>query len=72
MENQKQHDILSEDCACLKNMPFNVVLKQWLNEAVRASNAYDFIREKGLLGEFLCEHKSTECVNNVHLRYTDV
>lgn len=46
-------DELYEVCMCMQGMSFDVVFRQWLNEVVKNRDAYEFIRKKGLWGEFL-------------------
>ena len=49
MEQIKPYEV----CMCMQGMPFDVVFRQWLNEVAKKRDAYEFIREKGLWGEFL-------------------
>lgn len=56
MENIIDHELL-EAAKHLYTMPLDVVLIEWLNEAVKARKAYTFIKEKGLYSEFLTHSK---------------
>lgn len=44
--------------ACIQGMPFNLVVRQWLHEALTRCDAYDFIKERGLWDEF-CVYKTS-------------
>lgn len=51
--NYSHYDEIARTYLRFRVMPFDVVLIEWLNEALKAHKAYDFIREKGLCREFL-------------------